>query len=381
MRKVLFIICISWISVIGSGQEYPRASVLPIPSIYERHGIVDPFSLKSEKSGKSSFSIMDSTYYFNWNVGNSIWDNISSSLYQYDESIRKDTVLYREWQTGMWVDKKLHEYFYDDKGNRIRYLRKLWITGEQKWENSQQINYSFNEYNNVSSYIIENWNEGLQSWENTVQYLYGYDGEQRLIYQENQTWEPDSLEWENNYRFFWTFKDDNIINELRQNWSSSDSAWINYVKDDYLYNEEGNLTTDKQSVWSDLDSLWEEKTIINYTYNLDNLVSDKLYQSWVNDVLENFALYTYQYTPLDQLSIIQGYQWNTGLWDTLLLYLYEYDIYGNLTKEENRDWSSSIHDWVNSARWEYYFSQFGETIKINGGFVDAAIDGICEFLF
>ncbi len=362
MRKEAVILCLWILCVAGKGQEYNFSSVLPNPSIFERDSVLDPYSLKSIEPGKSSFSRKDSTYYFYWSIADSLWLNATSSIYYYNEDNRRDTTLSREWGPGTWINRKLYEYFYDDKGNVENMIQKYWSTGEPNWINSEQNLYFFNEYQNLSSYIVQHWNESQLSWEDVYKYLYDYDFDQQLIYQEKQTWNPDSLKWISNYRFLWTYQNGLMVEEMRQNWSTIDSVWINFVRDEYQYNQYGNLEKDIQSVWEPNDSVWEEKTVISFSYSQDEQVSEKLYQSWVNGFLVNFTLYTYQYTPMDQLLEIRSYIWENSAWDTSFMYFFDYDLHGNLIREGSRDWSSGDGVWINNSKWEYYYTHFIEPL-------------------
>ena len=362
MRKAPVILMVLLLSVIGKGQEYTFSSVLPIPSVFEKHAILDPYSLRAEESGKSTFSLKDSAYYFIWSSGDSEWKNDNSSLYHYNEDNRKDTTLYRKWVTEAWLNHTLYEYYYDDKGNRIKMVEKAWRSGEQEWENSEQRIYTYNGYQNLQNYIIQDWDNNQLSWTDVEKYLYGYDVNQNLVQYEKLAWNPDSSRWISQYRFIWTYYEGNMIEERVENWDETDSSWINFVKDEYLYTAEGNLTTDTQSTWNVNDSVWEEKTVISFSYNPDAQVVEKLYQSRDNGILVNFVLYTYGYTPSDQVSEIRMYTWETSTWNTSKLYLFDYDLYGNLIRETYRNWSAGTEDWVNEAKWEYYYTHFIEPL-------------------
>ncbi len=362
MKRGSIIVIMLMLCLVLTGQEFDVYRISPYPTLEERDSLLNPFTLKYSPLGQKGITLRDSVYFFFWNPGNSSWIRSSSSLYTYDENHNRITTLKREWIANSWEDTLQYIYYYDDKGNRVKEVEQAWSSSEQTWINKQQKLFSFNEYQNVNNYIVQDWNGMLSSWEDSLQYLYGYDEDQNWIYWEKKTWYPDSLMWISNYRFIYTYNEENLIEEVRQNWNNTDSAWINYVRDEYQYNEQNNLVKHIQSIWQIAESTWQEKTVVSFLYNQDEQVIEKLYKSWIDESFNNFVLYTYNYTEFGGVYEIVGFLWHTTNWDFYVRYLFDYDQQGTLIRETDQVWSEGEADWINEYKWEYYYTHFMEPL-------------------
>jgi len=300
-------------------------------------------------------------YIFTWNSGGSSWENYASYIYTYNETFNRISSLGREWITALWVNDKLLDYFYDDKGNRYKEIEKQWNSSEQNWIKKYQKLFSFNEYHNLNGYIFQKWNEIQSSWEDSLQYLYDYDDDQNWTYWEKQTWNSDSVKWISNIRFIYSYQEGNMTNFLRQEWYSS--YWINTDSSAYSYNPYGNLTEEIQYQWVAIDSTWKERTVISYSYNQNQQVNEKLYRSWDGDSLRNQTRYIYQYTELDEVSEIVGNNWDNTDWNPYVRYLFDYDEYGALIREVDQAWSSGDAAWFNEYKFEYYYTYITEPLE------------------
>ncbi len=358
MNKGSIIVLMLMLCLAVTGQEFDLYRISPYPTLEEKDGLLEPFTLKYSPLGQKGITLRDSVYFFTWSTAHSLWNNASSTLYTYDDNYYRINSRKREWVSDSWENKQLLEFFYDDKGNRVRELEQTWNSGEQTWINIRQKLFHFNEYQNLTDYVVQKWNGMQSSWEDSLQYLYDYDEDQNWTYWEKQTWNPDSLKWISNIRFIYSYQEEDLTSFVRQ---EKDSIyWINTDSSSYSYNQTGNMIEETQYQWIVVDSIWKERTIISYSYNQEEMVNEKLYRSWDGDSWKNFALYTYHYIEFGGVSEIVGFLWHTTTWDFYVRYLFDYDEHGALIRETDQVWSEGEADWINEHKWEYYYTHFIE---------------------
>jgi hypothetical protein len=94
--------------------------------------------------------------------------------------------------------------------------------------------YVYDANNNKAEELRQNWNTVLSSWINSGKYLFNYNSNNSLKDYTNLTWNNTTFTWQNSSRATFAY---NIANEETERvyfvWNSSTSSWDNSSKETY----------------------------------------------------------------------------------------------------------------------------------------------------
>lgn len=142
-----------------------------------------------------------------------------------------------------------------------------------------------------------------------------------------------------------------LIEESGQIWDSSNSAWVNYSKDSYVYDVNNNQTEWIRQFWGGSD--WENYTKHLYAYDVNNnQIEDLWYFSFDNSTWVNYSKKSFTYDGNNNLTELLNQAWQDP-WANEYKHSYTYDGNNNLTEWLGQDWNGSA--WVNSFKKFYTY--------------------------
>lgn len=187
--------------------------------------------------------------------------------------------------------------------------------------------YGYDDNGNFISYIIESWVDSKQDWEYLVKGNYIYDNEGKITSRFDQSWQ--------------------------------NGEWINGSKDSYGYDENGNWI---DWLWENWDGTkWEKYIKVEFTYDSDGNRISSVFQIWNGDDWENYQNYIYEYDQNGNNIFVLYQTWGNKEWvsNWSETYIYEdNDLINKIRKKSNNgtDW---VMDWK-----EFYENEEGKQILI-----------------
>lgn len=140
------------------------------------------------------------------------------------------------------------DYYYDSTDVLIM-KTELWSFYGCVWINDINDLYSYDNNGNRIENIRQDWNSTDSIWVNDYRYLYEYDINNVLLSIVYQDWQTDSLNWKNVWRETYTYTPQNrIAAMLKETWTP-ESGWNNYVLRTYFYDGNYNWTEKLTQLW------------------------------------------------------------------------------------------------------------------------------------
>jgi hypothetical protein len=173
------------------------------------------------------------------------------------------------------------------------------------------------------------------------------------------------------------------------------------VKEEFVYDINGNLTQLLYSEWDVENEQWNEAYRFDFTYDVYNRVTQRSYYSrdiennqWVGDVRFDFAYdvngeiiqVAYYYWDFENNQWIIGWgsksdvlydtygnvvqiivsSWDSenDQWVQMSKYDYTYDVNGDIAEEINSFWSSEDNQWIETSKYDYMYDANGNYTEI-----------------
>lgn len=203
-----------------------------------------------------------------------------------DESPYYTSQIYSTYENGEWVPAQKADYVYDERYNTIEEVYSLYTFDAADWTPVERKTATFDAADRVTSYYEYVWDEASNDWVgrpySLLSQTFTYDGEGRDLLTSYYTWE--------------------------------NGKWLEYERDAYTYDGNGNMLKLETSFWNrdrqdwsgadDYSDSWGTATRYNrrleYTYDdKDRVTSLSNYAmdgagKWTNDLNE-----TYEYEDLE----------------------------------------------------------------------------------
>jgi hypothetical protein len=258
-------------------------------------------SLKNEniydEAGKQLFY----NYYW-WDSSKNSWSKSGKKEYSYSGN----TGMYLGYAIDMdsiWSLSDKGEYIYDQYNNIISDAFYNWRADSLYWIGINKSDKLYDENNNIIQTIIYSWNNNSKSWVNSGKGEYGFDNEKRTIQTATYNWDALNSKWvgitktgnlydqynnkieTSTYKWdgttdIWycsgktsiSFDSNNRKSQLiSQSWSKSVLSLVFNYKDDYLYDNEGDILLDSTSNWNSTLSEWTPTSNYRYYYSLKTI--------------------------------------------------------------------------------------------------------------
>lgn len=286
--------------------------------------------LKDQHNGKF---VLDSTYFFNWDILELNWANAErykvTGRDPYGNPVSSLTIAYDQ-QNAAWIDNKRQEYFYYDSISLHYLLAFVWDSKAGNWKLSDSIYYNTNKMPVISWFKV--WDASKFRFSRGKKVYYEYTGNNQLIREDIDRFDTLSGNW----------KTDQLVT--------------------YSYNESGLLHQQLTKLWKD-DSALEDSLRITYTYNEHNVASEILRESWME---EGFWVNTQRtdqfYNPDGSLKDIFQYAWDSQSqqWNKLNFWHNSYDSQGRLNEVLQQYWDEFTNTWVNRSKITHNFNDQGQ---------------------
>ena len=95
----------------------------------------------------------------------------------------------------------------------------------------------------------------------------------------------------------------NLLEELDQNWSPINKTWTNYSKLTSVYDIHNNQIEYLEQIWNNSIGLWENRIKYEKTFDTINNLTDQLHQKWnkTNNIWENYSKFKNKYNEYNNL--------------------------------------------------------------------------------
>jgi hypothetical protein len=270
---------------------------------------------------------------FEWNDSLNIWNYDDKADYTYNAAGKRTQSIYSEWDmdNNTWVGYEKEETFYDANGKDT--LDKLYSPGESKG-----------------------------SWNYTSKTRYFYDANGRDTLQTNYSRPMDNgtyLDFEVNGKTVFMYDDKGRDTLTLSYQKGENSDWEYNTKDEYAYDENGNLTEHTYCYWD--YSRWVNNEKDEYTYDTRGNLTDEIYTYW--------DMNSSQWVPDEKDGYI--YDMNYTFQDLILPLFEDIDedintLFGHkLTKVTIDSWEEDSARWISGAYAMFYYSAQSPNAVIN----------------
>ena len=99
-----------------------------------------------------------------WDANTSAWVISSRTTYTYS-SKKATSILYEEYQGGVWINDSKETFTYNSNGTYNEILDQSWIPATSTWKNNWKEIFSYSS-GNLSQIISQQWDTGSSSWVN-----------------------------------------------------------------------------------------------------------------------------------------------------------------------------------------------------------------------
>lgn len=147
------------------------------------------------------------------------------------------------------------------------------------------------------------------------------------------------------------------------------NQWIIYSKDEYTYDNQGNVTSIVDKNWNSNTNNWDFYSKDEYTYNSEENTTSIVFYNWDqnNNEWVYFEKIEFTYDTQGNTTSTFFYNWNQNInqWDVHRTKKeYVYNTEGNLTSTANYHWNQNENQWVNSGKIEFIYNTKGNVASI-----------------
>ncbi|HSH64882.1 MAG TPA: T9SS type A sorting domain-containing protein [Bacteroidia bacterium] len=214
---------------------------------------------------------------------------------------------------------------------------------------SSRFAYNYNDDLSLSYFTYVRWLNG--EWINFGKnsYTYNSDGNLESVLEELFNESPE--EWIKNTRDVYNYDSlGNRIFSLRQYFNGQE--FVNNFKSENCF-EGKNLISSVRQDWTDNEWVNSSKSI--YTYTPEKVKVTALFQVWANEQWVNYGLTNYGYDEMLNVNTIQSKTWQENQWIDYALGLFEYGDYNNLIIE---NWLRIVNN--NRENWFRIFYEYDD---------------------
>ena len=135
----------------------------------------------------------------------------------------------------------------------------------------------------LDSVVYVERDENTNEWLTSYKNEYAYDERGNLILEAWYHWDSDTERWEGDYKSEYIYDENrNCISEAGYDWDSDTEQWEGDCKYEYTYDERGSLILKAYYRWDSDTEQWEEYNKYEYTYDeRGNLILEVDY-NWNN---------------------------------------------------------------------------------------------------
>ncbi|MFO8235929.1 MAG: hypothetical protein R6U04_11060 [Bacteroidales bacterium] len=205
-----------------------------------------------------------------WNEDMEDWINLKIKTITYNKRDEKSEILHHEWRQALdqWVSTVRYLITYNRKGNESNILIQTYSADDDKWQ--PHIRYSFS-YKDGFGYpdetFVHQWDPYSQTWDPRGKYVIQYDSRGNRKLETHVNYNPSMDKWLNSSQYKRDFKKDLLKEEIIRRWNFETEEWINAVRNQHEYDEEGEIKETIEEQWDRDSSRW----VINNRYIFGDL--------------------------------------------------------------------------------------------------------------
>lgn len=321
-------------------------------------GVLDSISVASFLGDTLHSSNPDSIIFRSWDATNNIWVHNWKQKIGYNQDNLKQTEIKSYWVDGTWKEQSIVEFSYSDNA-LLKKTQSIWDDYEGDWFLQDQYSYVYNNNGQLKQITDSKWITP-NGWANDTLYVNQYNQEGLLSFENVSIWSAFIGDWENyaetQYDYFsgintrqllsnwdmfyltWFPKqinlmeynsNDKLITQVQTVMNTYRTVWLNDLKSEYQYYENGLIWEELHLSWSTYDSAWINDFKINYYYDANGNCIQKNYFLFDFFYLVWSKQYQtiYKYNESNQLVNSTLYFWNYLQWNPLYQFLYYYPGY------------------------------------------------------
>jgi hypothetical protein len=316
------------------------------------------------KAAKADKQRLDSILIQGYNDEGTDTINYFKEVFTFDAKQKNIQIVTAEWDDSLnvWDYDDKDDYTYNAAGKRIKAIHSEWDTDNNTWlaYEKEETFYDANGKDTLDKEYSPGQSEG--SWDYTSKKRYFYDDKGRDTLQidysrsmENGTY----LDFEVNGKTVFMYDDKGRDTLTLSYQKGENSDWKYDTKDEYAYDENGNLTKHTYCYWNNIQWVNNEKD--EYTYDTDANLTDEIYTYW--------DMNSSQWVPDEKDSYI--YDMNYTFQDLILPLFEDADedisiLFGHmLTKMTLNYWDEDSARWFSAAYAMLYYSAQSPNAVIN----------------
>ncbi|MCF8380173.1 MAG: T9SS type A sorting domain-containing protein [Bacteroidales bacterium] len=255
--------------------------------------------LNDLKSSNDLKHQLDSTWDENFSSDPDLWTKSGKEEFFYNNDKKLASYLWFEYDEidNLWIEEYKEEVSYDENGNLSEVEISYFNTETDEWAVSEKIEFTYDDGGNLMLMSDFEWDIDWVLY-GTVEYFYNSNGVlDRIIYyndeKEEFTYNVNGTLSELNYYYYeadvWKKgskeeydynSNDQVISTDGYYWNSDMSEWINFSRNEYSYDANGNpveeINLDNSGLGNEITA--QRKCEYNYDidYNLSNIIIPSL---------------------------------------------------------------------------------------------------------
>lgn len=273
-------------------------------------------------------------------------------------------------ETGSFADSA-HSSRYDTTNLNFKLVQRSFFTYDsggmliQKRVISTDKNGNWKNYSNdtliyigsqLRVVISKQWDNQNSVWKNFLKNDYLYDNQNVLTSILLSNWNNSTLSWETSEKLSFEYTSSGLLQqELIQAWNNSLSIWTNNSRTVYSYSGT-RLENSRQELWDDISLAWKNYKRNSYNYS-NNQNTEILTESFNTSLSawENDSRVSFTYTTAGKTESETQQTWDGSQWVNAnkLIHTYNND---DRTRTLNRKWQAHLNDWRDFSQDDSFFS-------------------------
>lgn len=191
---------------------------------------------------------------------------------EYQNSLRSKSISYRvDQNTSEWTYSFMDEYAYNDMGNLTNQNTYLWDLYLNQWNPATTEITRYDASGKKINFIRRNWDFNSNNWIDNISINYTYNSLKKPAVETYYKWNPDKQLWIPYTKITYDYDGNTVVKKLYNSklWNgifppfTGGASWEMIFKDEYTYNDYGELIIHVSHIWISVNSVW---TIIKKTY-------------------------------------------------------------------------------------------------------------------
>jgi type IX secretion system substrate protein len=220
----------------------------------------------------------------------------------------------------------------------------------------------------LDSTVYLSWSR-YNGWLNYLKEEYTFDANGDLIQYLYSDWDVKNNQWNAETKSEYAYNANrNLTQRIYYRWNLTTGKWSEYYKYGYSYDAKGNLIQNIEYDWNKGTSLWEadSKSESTYDANGNKLQTLSYYWDFNSNQWIIWGKAKFTYNTNSNLTQTIIYYWRKLLWVLIEKVEYQYDLNGNLTQLLVQDRDRITNEWIPSYKMEYTYDADGNRTRYDG---------------